>query len=248
MKLTIITVVYNSLDMLRKTYQCLSHQSFQDYVWVIKDNYSTDGTAEFVQQIKNEFKNLVFINSKDDGIYNAMNQALDMHMIQDGLVTFLNAGDIYSNNDTLLQIIRSSDLSKIIIAIPVMVDHKIIHQNLLQDNKLYNICHQATFYNFSNILLKNKLRFDESISLCADFKILLDLYFVGDIQYLTNVHPVIYDSTGISSLKSNKRLWEKMKVVLYSNFSFPIKFKTSISIIIGLIRNVLNSHFIKQRK
>ncbi|EMK5105178.1 glycosyltransferase, partial [Escherichia coli] len=131
MKLTVITVVYNSIEMFKKTYFCLSQQTCQNFTWIIKDGCSDDGLELFINEIKGEFKELVYINKKDNGIYNAMNQALDTDQLEEGLVTFLNAGDIYSSNLTLEKVLSLYNKSAGVIAIPVSVAGKEIQQTLI---------------------------------------------------------------------------------------------------------------------
>ncbi|GEM_PF-4076601 len=245
MKVTVITVVYNSLEMLKKTYYSLLNQSYSDFTWIVKDNNSTDGTAEFIESIKGEFKHLQYLNEYDKGIYDAMNQAIESSLISKGLITFLNAGDVYSSNKTIFDLSSQCDINSIITAIPVMVDGKLIHQRLLSNSALHNICHQATFYNTCHPNLADGFKYNDDYLLCADFELLLNLYFKGDIQYLDNVDPVIYDSTGISSVKISKRLIEKTRVVINSKFSIKIKAATLFLIAKGYIRNVFNCNFIK---
>lgn len=245
MELTIVTVVYNSLDMLKKTYTCLRSQSVKDFKWIIKDNLSTDGTKEFIQEIKSEFKQIYYINQRDSGIYNAMNQTLNTGLADKGILTFLNAGDIYSSDFTLQDIINNCNEKAIIIAIPVIVEGNIRHQRLISKNTVNNICHQATFYNLKHPKLKEKIKYDEKYKLCADFELLLKLYSLGDIQYLTDIGPVIYDTTGVSSMLTEKRLKEKFQIVAKAKLPYLCKIFTLVTILKEIIKNVFSRNFIK---
>lgn len=98
MKLTIVTVVYNDLKRFKNTYlnicqqiKLLPSKERKKIEYVIKDGNSTDAIDEFMSNnIFNEI-NIKYYKSKDDGIYSAMNQAVQF---ADGeYVIFINAGD-----------------------------------------------------------------------------------------------------------------------------------------------------------
>ncbi|EMV5178885.1 glycosyltransferase [Escherichia coli] len=245
MKLTVITVVYNSIEMFKKTYFCLSQQTCQNFTWIIKDGCSDDGLELFINEIKGEFKELVYINKTDNGIYNAMNQALDTDQLEEGLVTFLNAGDIYSSNLTLEKVLSLYNKSAGVIAIPVSVAGKEIQQTLITGYIVNNICHQATFYNISCPIVKNTLKFDERYLLCADFALLIKLSLSTDIHYLTQVPPVIYETSGISSIRVYKRLYEKAVIIYSSDLLLINKLFSLLAILKGGVLHVFNRNSIK---
>ena len=72
--ISIVTVVKNDLNGIKKTYQSLKSQSYQSYEWIIIDAISNDGTVEFINSINNI--NLKFISEKDKGIYDGMNKGI----------------------------------------------------------------------------------------------------------------------------------------------------------------------------
>ena len=43
MKLSIITVNFNNLEGLKKTYESVTSQTFRDYEWLVIDGGSNDG-------------------------------------------------------------------------------------------------------------------------------------------------------------------------------------------------------------
>lgn len=54
--ITIITPTYNRADQLKRLYQALVNQSFQNFRWLIVDDGSNDHTSEVVTQINEENK------------------------------------------------------------------------------------------------------------------------------------------------------------------------------------------------
>lgn len=50
-RFTVFTPTYNRADTLHRPYESLLNQTFDDFEWVIVDDYSTDGTPEFVEDL-----------------------------------------------------------------------------------------------------------------------------------------------------------------------------------------------------
>ena len=48
--LTVFTPAYNRAHTLPRTYESLKRQSCKDFIWLIIDDGSTDGTAQLVQE------------------------------------------------------------------------------------------------------------------------------------------------------------------------------------------------------
>ena len=48
--LTIFTPTYNRRELLERAYRSLTEQTRQDFIWLIVDDGSTDGTSEQVQE------------------------------------------------------------------------------------------------------------------------------------------------------------------------------------------------------
>ncbi len=87
--LSIVTVVYNDKEGLRRTYQSLKSQPTLDYQWIIIDGVSTDGTVELIMSL--DHPSLDWISEEDAGIYDAMNKGAERS--HGKYLLFLNAGD-----------------------------------------------------------------------------------------------------------------------------------------------------------
>ena len=93
-KLTIITVVKDDPEGLRKTLDSLNHISstcFHSVVWI--SSFSTN-IANHIIECDHPYT--TFIVGRDTSIFHAMNCAL--HFCESELVQFLNAGDYYINS------------------------------------------------------------------------------------------------------------------------------------------------------
>ena len=50
MLLTVFTPAYNRADLLVRCYDSMKRQTCKDFIWMIIDDGSTDGTQELVKQ------------------------------------------------------------------------------------------------------------------------------------------------------------------------------------------------------
>ncbi len=93
---SVITVTYNSKKELLETINSVQSQNYKIFNHIIKDGLSKDNTSEINFL---EYKNTLFYESKDSGVYDAMNQAIK-HAKNDYII-YLNSGDTFFSHDTL---------------------------------------------------------------------------------------------------------------------------------------------------
>jgi len=96
-KVSIITVVFNNKENLRKTIDSVRNQKYNNLEYVVIDGASTDGTLDVINSNKDIIN--YFITEKDNGIYDAMNKGLKAST--GDYVWFMNAGDIPAEDDIL---------------------------------------------------------------------------------------------------------------------------------------------------
>ena len=100
LKITIITVCYNSIDTIRDTLASIAAQTYRHFEHLVIDGASTDGTVAFLQSWGlHPFR---LISEPDRGIYDAMNKGLAQ--ATGHIIGFLNADDVYANASVLAQI------------------------------------------------------------------------------------------------------------------------------------------------
>jgi glycosyltransferase involved in cell wall biosynthesis len=92
LKISIITVCYNSKDFIRKTLETVASQNYGDIEHVVIDGGSTDGTVEILKEYTGKIN---WISEPDKGIYDAMNKGVKL-ATGDAIGT-LGAGDFYPN-------------------------------------------------------------------------------------------------------------------------------------------------------
>lgn len=99
-KISVITVSYNSEATLRRTMESVLNQTYAPYEYIIIDGASTDGTLEIISSMENAFKirgiNLLISSEKDNGIYDAMNKGIDK--ASGDLIGIINSDDWYETD------------------------------------------------------------------------------------------------------------------------------------------------------
>jgi len=97
---TVITVVYNGLDLIEKTIKNILAQTYPNIEYIVIDGASKDGTTDIIRSYDQHIA--YWISGRDKGIYDAMNKGLDA--ATGDFVWFINAGDLIYQNDTLEKI------------------------------------------------------------------------------------------------------------------------------------------------
>lgn len=106
MKLSIITVAYNSVKTIRDTMNSVLVQSCQDYEYIVVDGASSDGTLDVVREMEPGFQGrLKFVSEPDYGIYDAMNKGIQM--ATGNIIGILNSDDIFHDNQAVEHILKA---------------------------------------------------------------------------------------------------------------------------------------------
>ncbi|MBQ6064393.1 MAG: glycosyltransferase [Prevotella sp.] len=100
MKVTIITVAYNSAKTLADAIESVYNQTYDDIDYWIIDGQSTDSTIDIIKSYENKFKGrLHWVSEKDKGIYDAMNKGIRLSM--GDIIGILNSDDFFTSNDVI---------------------------------------------------------------------------------------------------------------------------------------------------
>ena len=104
MKVSIITVTYNSVQTLKRTIESVFAQKNVDWEHIIVDGASTDGTVNLIQSYEKEYKGrLKWVSAQDRGIYDAINKGLSM--AEGDVVGILNSDDFYKYDWSLSRLV-----------------------------------------------------------------------------------------------------------------------------------------------
>lgn len=99
-KITVITVSYNSVQTIADTLNTVAMQTYSDIEHLVIDGASKDATAELVRSHSNP--RIRLISEPDKGIYDAMNKGITQ--ATGDVIGFLNSDDFYADIDVLEKI------------------------------------------------------------------------------------------------------------------------------------------------
>ena len=108
MKVSIITVCFNSAETIEDTIKSVLSQDYKEIEYIVVDGGSTDGTLEIINRYRNNMSNV--ISEPDNGIYDAMNKGVKLATGE--VVGFLNAGDFYANSNVIRTVVEALKASE----------------------------------------------------------------------------------------------------------------------------------------
>jgi glycosyltransferase len=97
LKITIVTVAFNSAETIGDTLKSVAAQTYADIEHIVIDGASKDGTVDLVRAQGSRVARLV--SEPDRGIYDAMNKGLAL--ASGDFVGFLNADDMLASSGVL---------------------------------------------------------------------------------------------------------------------------------------------------
>lgn len=97
MKISVITIAYNSESCIGQTIESVLEQAYGKIEYLIIDGASTDGTVQKAESYREAFENrgieYRILSESDSGIYNAMNKGI--RLATGDIIGILNSGDWY---------------------------------------------------------------------------------------------------------------------------------------------------------
>lgn len=220
MRLSIITINFNNLQGLKKTFDSVRCQTWKDYEWIIIDGGSTDGSKEFIVQNSKYFT--FWCSEHDNGVYDAQNKGISH--AKGEYLSFLNSGDVFASDTVLKNVFGNNKYTETIIYGDwVEVGNsgtsivKAPQEKLLFYLYYRNICHQAMFIK-SHVFLNTG--YDTSYRLYADWAKWVNLLLEGHSYRYIPVIICNYDMNGMSTVDNPIVRSEFIKI--RSMFPFPI--------------------------
>lgn len=108
MKLSLITVTFNSSKTLPETLQSVLSQIYFDIEYIIVDGASKDNTVDIIKEYEPQFEGrMKWISEPDKGLYDAMNKGI--RMATGDVVGILNSDDLFMDNRVLADIVAAFD-------------------------------------------------------------------------------------------------------------------------------------------
>ena len=110
MKISIITITYNSAKTLPRALASVQGQTYDDIEHILVDGASTDGTAALIEAYAAKHKNVRYVSEPDEGIYNALNKGI--RMATGDVIGFLHSDDVLFAPDSIEHIATAFETSE----------------------------------------------------------------------------------------------------------------------------------------
>lgn len=106
MKISIVTVTFNSAKTIACTIESVLKQKYDDYEYIVVDGGSKDSTVNIIKDWEPKFNGKMhWISEKDKGMYDGINKGI--RMATGDVVGIINSDDFYHRED-IFQIINDS--------------------------------------------------------------------------------------------------------------------------------------------
>ena len=182
MKISIITVCYNSRKFISQTIESVLSQDFSELEYVLVDGGSTDGTVELISQYAEKDSRIVWCSEPDGGISDAMNKGVNM--ASGDVIAHLNSDDYYAHSHVVSDVVKCFNSSSTATWLTAGFDfisdsgeflreirvRRYSFRRLLRGNI---ILHPATFIRRDSFLSVGGM--DTSLSYCMDYDLFLRL-------------------------------------------------------------------------
>lgn len=215
-KFSIITVCYNAHDCIKNTVESVLGQNYENYEYIIIDGKSTDDTVDIIKKTCNNHK-VNIVCEPDKGIYDAMNKGI--RLAKGDLITFLNAGDVFYNNEVLNNTAKLADLSNAVVFGDIVVKkygvqaREIAKLSIGKGDLQMGFNHQGTFVKRE---IAQSFLFNLNYRVAADYDMMLRIYKNGYSFQKINVIIAYYDMNGFS-VKQNKQHYKERALATYGD-------------------------------
>lgn len=224
---SIVVISLNAEKTISETVSSILSQNFENFEIVIKDGMSTDNTLQSVPSNDH----IKIYAEKDNGIYDAMNQAISY--CNGDYVFFLNCGDLFFD-EFVLQNAYNGIIKKPDCCLYGDFFDTSSQKFVKQDYSLCKyfwfrttLCHQSVFFKRDFL---NENSFDTSFKIAADFVLMFSLYKNGTLFCYEPFVVSKYDRNGVSSTKNGRKInkLEKKRFIKtnftpYERFVFSLK-------------------------
>ena len=102
LKVSIITVCYNSSKTIEKAFQSILSQSYENIELIVIDGLSFDGTLEIIKRYESCITK--YISEPDKGLYDAMNKGVAL--ATGDIVGVLNSDDMFYDNNVISNVVE----------------------------------------------------------------------------------------------------------------------------------------------
>ena len=239
-KVAIITITYNSSNVIIPFLKCLSESSFKDFKLFIIDNNSIDDTIELIYKIKKiDFQ--IIENKKNVGVAAANNMGIKLALEQGYQKVLLSNNDIVFDKNIIADLVNfSENQSSSISSLKIMYEH--------EKDKIW---YCGGFFNFTKGLVPehigigqpdvgqcNHLKYSDYAPTCF---VLFDYKVFSEIGFMDEKYFVYFDDTDFFY-----RIRKNGKYKLSINQKIKIFHKVGSSTSENNLKKIKSNFFISQ--
>lgn len=234
MKISIITVCYNSKEHIRDTIESVFNQTYPEIEYIVVDGGSEDGTVDIIKSFSGKISQ--WISEPDGGIYDAMNKGI--RMATGDVVGIVNSDDFFHRHDSIEAVARCFQENEVesVFADIIFVKRENSNKHIrYYSSKSFRpwkmrfgfMPAHPTFFVYRKAF-QDYGYYDTSFSIAADFELMVRLFLKFKISYkYINIDLMKMRTGGVStrSLKSTfiinkENLRALKKNGFYSNYVF----------------------------
>lgn len=238
MKISLVTICFNSEATIRDTFDSVLAQTYDNIEYVIKDGLSKDSTNKIIKEYLPKFKKkgieVNYVSNSDKGLYDAMN--IGVSMCTGDIIGIINSDDIIHDKDAFKKIAKrfKEDKCDATYSDLYIMDYEtmsIPSRIFIAGKKSYKLGWyppHPTLYVRREVYEKYG-NYDTKYRIAADYDFMVRIMKQGiKLSYIKE--PLIYmraGGTSTSSLKSYKKSFDEAIDVLKKNkikCVYPVNF------------------------
>lgn len=237
MKISIITVCYNSVSTIAETFKSVASQTYQDIEYIVIDGGSKDGTIDIIHENTSLISS--WISEPDQGLYDAMNKGIKM--ATGDYVGIINADDVFYDENVIEKIVGFLKKNPLDASIANIIQYKVggkVVRSYSSEKwepvrlKIGHMPpHPSIFFRRSLFDKFGSYRLDLKIG--ADYELIIRYFLIEKITwkyYDLITHRMLIGGLSSSGMDSyNKVTQEIIKALDMNNISYsPFKIKLRI--------------------
>ena len=218
-KFSVITVCRNAQAVIEDTIQSVISQTYHHVEYIVIDGASNDRTMSIVNRYRERIS--VVVSEPDRGLYDAMNKGI--RLATGDYLCFLNAGDSFHEDDTLLRMahsIHEPQLPDVLYGETELVDregHFLRMRRLSAPETLtwksfrqgMLVCHQAFFARRDRVV-----PYDLRYRYSADFDWCIRVMKQSKVLHNTHLTLIDYLAEGMTTRNRNASLRERFRIMV----------------------------------
>jgi len=224
MKISLITVCFNSSKTIERTFISVKNQTYKNVEYIVVDGNSSDNTIQIIKNYKRIISKS--ISENDTGLYDAMNKGIKMS--SGDIIGILNSDDVFIDNHVLEKIANFHKKNRIDASIGNITQvngkgeivrkysSKSWHPQKLKIG--FMPPHPSVF--FKKDLFEKFGNYRQDFISCADYEIIIRFFLKNNITWkYSSITTTIMLTGGISSsgYSSYKLISKEIKKALQLN-------------------------------